>query len=271
MIKITEQEFQKLSKFIKENYGINLKEEKKSLVTGRLGNTLIKMGFKSFDKYYEYIVSDTTGKAISDLINKISTNHTFFMREAAHFNFLKQFVLPYLKTTVRDYDIRIWSAGCSSGQEPYTLAMIIDEFFGTEKSKWNTDILATDISSQALEKAKQAIYTKEEIEPLPQNWNKKYFKLCNIEHYCVTDEIKKQLIIRKFNLMDKNFPFRKKFHVIFCRNVMIYFDVQTKLELVEKFYHNIEVGGYLFIGHSESLGKNNKGFRYIQPAIYRKE
>jgi len=115
------------------------------------------MGFNNFSEYYNYLITDKTGNALVTLFDKITTNHTFFMREADHFYYFKNEVLPYLKNTVRDRDLRIWSAGCSSGEEPYTLAMIIDEFFGDEKKKWDRKILATDISTRALKKAVEGI------------------------------------------------------------------------------------------------------------------
>lgn len=270
MITITEEEFRWLSAYIKANYGINLKKEKEMLVTGRLQNVLIENGFKSFTDYYQYIRSDKTGKAVNTLINKITTNHTFFMREADHFYYFRDYVLPYLSKAVRDKDLRIWSAGCSSGEEPYTLAMLMEEYFGNEKVWWDTKILATDLSTKVLGKAIRGSYKKETLDALPPYWRLNYFEKLDNENSEVIDKIKKEVIFRKFNLMEENFPFKKKFHVIFCRNVMIYFDEETKTELVNKFYDYMEHGGYLFIGHSESLVCGEAKFRYLMPAVYRK-
>ncbi len=268
---ITDTEFKKLASYIKENYGINLKEEKLSLVTGRLHNILIQKNLNSFSEYYDYVVSDKTGNAATALINKITTNHTFFMREADHFHYFKEKVLPWLKSTVKDRDLRIWSAGCSTGEEPYTLAMIIDEFFGKEKIWWDTKILATDISNRVLEEAAKGIYSNEDIASLPSSWKLSYFKKLGNEEFLIADRIRNEVIYRKLNLMDEVFPFKRKFHVIFCRNVMIYFDNKTKRELVDKFYDLTEYGGYLFIGHSESLNREETKYKYIMPAVYRKE
>jgi chemotaxis protein methyltransferase CheR len=270
MITITDKEFQQLAAFIKENYGIHLKDEKKTLVMGRLHNVLAGKGFLNFSNYYHYLVTDKSGEAISTLMNKISTNHTFFMREADHFHYFKDHVLPYLAETVRNKDLRIWSAGCSSGEEPYTLAMLIDEYFGMEKSRWDAKILATDISSRVLEEAAKGIYHNEEISTLPAGMRLSYFKRYDNDHAEIIDKIKKEVIFRRFNLMEQNFPFKRKFHVIFCRNVMIYFDNQTKRELVGKFYNYLENGGYLFIGHSESISRGETKLKYVLPAIYRK-
>lgn len=271
MITITPKEFKQLADYIKVNYGIRLKEEKETLVTGRLYNVLIENNFNNFSDYYDYVISDRTGNAVNTLINKITTNHTFFMREAEHFFYFRDKVLPYLKNVVREKDMRIWSAGCSTGEEPYTLAMITDEFFGKEKMWWDTKILATDISSQVLDTAIKGIYSNESIANVPGSWKLNYFKKYDNENSVLIDKIKNEVIYRKFNLMDTIFPFKRKFHVIFCRNVMIYFDAKTKMELVNKFYDMTEYGGYLFIGHSESLIREETKYRYIMPAVYRKE
>jgi len=270
MITITEKEFAQLSGYIKGNYGINLKEEKKMLVIGRLHNELAEHNFESFSQYYQYIISDKSGRAVSTLVNKITTNHTYFMRENNHFDYLRERILPYLKDTVKDRDLRIWSAGCSSGEEAYTIAMILNDFFQREKLWWDKKLLATDISDKVLDIARKGVYHKDQIAPLPDKWKNDYIKKYNEESFIFLDKIKNEIIYRKFNLMENVFPFKKKFHVIFCRNVMIYFDNNTKRELVRKFYDNMDCGGYLFIGHSESLNGENMGFKYVMPSVYRK-
>jgi chemotaxis protein methyltransferase CheR len=271
MITITIDEFKILADYIRANYGINLKQEKQALVTGRLHNVLLENNFKNFSEYYDYIVSDKTGTAASILVERITTNHTYFMREPDHFSYLKNKVLPYLQYAVKDNDIRIWSAGCSSGEEPYTIAMIMDDFFGREKPCWDTKVLATDISGKVLEEAQKGVYSNEEISVLPSQWKLSYFKKLDNEKCRISDRMRNEVIYRKLNLMDNIFPFKKKFHVIFCRNVMIYFDSQTKWQLVNKFYDLTENGGYLFIGHSESLDREQTKYKYIMPAVYRKE
>lgn len=271
MVDITDKEFKQLAEFIEKNYGIHLKDEKKTLVSGRLHNVLIEQNFNNFTDYFEYVVSDKTNQAVTTLLNKITTNHTHFMREAAHFNFFRDQILPKLKTTIKDRDLRIWSAGCSTGEEPYTLTMIINDFFGNEKVWWDTHLLATDISERALSKAKTGQYLNEQLTVLPSIWKTQYFKKFDEESSQITDKIRNEVIFRRFNLMDQVFPFKRKFHVIFCRNVMIYFDSKTKEELVKKFYDHLEPGGYLFIGHSESLSRETTKFKYVLPAIYRKD
>lgn len=269
MIGITDRDFKELIAYIKSNYGINL-SQKKNLIEGRLSNLLLGKGFDNFSDYLQYVFADTTKMEITSLVNKITTNHTFFMRETDHFTYFEQEVLPYLHAGSKDKDLRIWSAGCSTGEEPYTLAMIIADYFGREKMFWDAKVLATDISVKALETGEKGIYSLESIETLPSHWKSNYFKKVNKENYQISDEMKQEVIFRIFNLMDERFPFKQKFHVIFCRNVMIYFDHATKMRLIEKFYEMTESGGYLFIGHSESIGRDETLYNYVMPAVYRK-
>lgn len=271
MVSITDKEFRQLADYIKSNYGIHLKEDKQSLITGRLHLVLQQMNFNSFTEYFNYVVSNRTGDAVITLIDKITTNHTFFMRENKHFLFLKDKVLPDLAKQVKDKDLRIWSAGCSSGEEPYTIAMLIDEFFGAQKMFWDTKVLATDISSRVLDMAVRGVYPNESVASLPPHWKLNYLNAFSKDKSVIADKIRNEIIFRKLNLMEETFPFKRKFHVIFCRNVMIYFDAQTKMELVHKFYEVTEPGGYLFIGHSESLDRDKTKYKYIMPSVYRKE
>lgn len=271
MQRITSNEYRELAEYIKQNYGINLGLHKQALVTGRLHHELEKYKLKTFSEYYKLILSDKSGEIVRALISRITTNHTYFMREADHFDFFREAVMPYLRATIKDRDLRIWSAGCSSGEEPYTLAMIMKDFFKAEKGAWDTKILATDISDKVLDKARAGIYSNAAMDNISPYWKNNYFREYDKGQKVIIDEIKREVVFRKFNLMDKVFPFKKKFNVIFCRNVMIYFDEYTKNQLVNKFYDWLEVGGYLFIGHSESLNRNASQFKYIKPAIYKKE
>ncbi len=271
MLTITEKEFTQLASYIKQNFGIHLPAHKKTLVVGRLQNFLIQENIQSFSAYYDKIIMDKTGTAASTLISLISTNHTFFLREADHFNYFKDCVLPYLTQVVKDRDLRIWSAGCSSGEEAYTIAMYLDEYFGVNKTQWDTKILATDISPKVLDMAQNGVYSNESLVSLPKHWRLKYFERLDDETSRVVARIREEAIFRKFNLITPTFPFKKKFHVIFCRNVMIYFDAATKHSLINSFYNSLVAGGYLFIGHSESINRENSRFKYIKPAVYRKE
>ncbi|WP_371375822.1 protein-glutamate O-methyltransferase CheR [Sporomusa aerivorans] len=271
MLQITTEEFDKLAQYIYRYCGIKLGQGKKTLILGRLGNKLKKNGFTSFSDYYDYVVADRTGGETAALIDAITTNHTYFMREAEHFEYFVKVVLPFLTKTLREKDIRIWSAGCSTGNEPYTLAMMIDEYFGVQKVNWDARLLATDISEQALAIARRGLYGPKEIALLPRRWLMPYFTKLPNGSYCLQEKIKSEIIFRRFNLMEERFPFKKKFHCIFCRNVMIYFDRKTRENLVRKFYEATADNGYLFISHSESLDRDTAQYTYIRPGIYRKE
>ena len=191
------------------------------------------------------------------------------MRESEHFDFLTKQVLPYLEANRPSKVLRIWSAGCSAGQEAYTVAMAIDEYFGTRKAGWDTSILATDISMNVLSRAKAAVYPAADIKDISPQWRSKYFVQKGADQFQVCDKIRKEVIFRPFNLMDP-IPFKNPFDLILCRNVMIYFDMETKEKLVERFYNHTVSGGYLFIGHSEGINRSATRFQYIKPAIYRK-
>ncbi len=273
LIKITDNEFNLLRDFIYNKCGIVLSEQKKSLVEGRLQKLLKDKGFTNFKQYYEYVAGDLSGNAIGDLINNITTNHTFFNRENQHFDFLFKTALPEIIKNLKERkinDLRIWSAGCSSGEEPYTIMTMMLDFFGSDYSLWDAGILATDISEKVLTIAKTGVYSDEKINDLPAFLKQKYFKKLPNNYWKVIDNVKNEIKFAKFNLMNPQFVFKKKFHIIFCRNVMIYFDQKTREELISKFYSVMEDGGYFFIGHSESLGRDTQ-FKYIKPSVYKKE
>jgi chemotaxis protein methyltransferase CheR len=219
------------------------------------------------------VLNDKTGEGINTLINRISTNHTYFYREKVHLEFFSRKVLPDLERTLSlqgEKNIRILSCGCASGEEAYVLAMLLLEFFGLEKDKWKLGILGVDISAEALNKANQGIYSKGNISRLPVSLKHKYFKILDKVNAKIKDELKEVVLFRRMNLMNSIFPFKRRFHTIFCRNVMIYFDQTTREVLINKFYRVMEPGAYLFVGLSESLGRTNHNFRYIQPGVYRK-
>ena len=269
MVEIKDKEFLKMVEYVKDNFGINL-IHKRTLIESRLGNMLVQRGFKNYSDYFDFVISDKSGVEVTEMLNRLTTNLTYFMREEKHFEFFKTSVLPYIESKVHDRDLRVWSAGCSTGEEPYTLEMILADYFKDGKSGWDTKVLATDISKRVLDIAKKGVYKGESIQNIPTSWKINYFNRLDGNNYEVSQKIKKELVFAQFNLMDSTFPFRKKFHVIFCRNVMIYFDTKTKNELVQKFYDYIEDGGYLFIGHSESIDRNYSNFKYVIPAVYRK-
>lgn len=273
IIQITDAEFKRIAKLVYTQFGINLTDKKKALVRGRLNKLIKGQGFSSFDEYFDYVLDDTTGKSLISLIDKISTNHSYFFRENDHFNFLleqgfPEFVQKYENTP--DGDLRIWSAGCAAGEEPYTLAILLYEYFGPRIYQGKPVILATDISLTALELAMEGVYVHERVKTVPKNLSDKYLRPEGKEKMAVTDNVKKMVLFKRLNFMRDSFPFKKKFHFIFCRNVMIYFDTETKLDLVAKFHRYLHDDGYLFIGHSETLGRGNELFKYVRPALYKK-
>ena len=269
MKELTEKEFVLIRDYIKDNFGINLGNEKKSLIYSRLRSVLQEKGFANFSQYFKYLINDKSGLAVIQFIDKITTNHTFFMRESEHFKYFEEVVLPHIEKTAKTKDLRLWCAGCSSGEEAYTLEMIANDYF-CNKPDWNTQILATDISENVLDKAIKGVYENDSVKILPQKWHKLYFKEYGNNKKIVVDEIKKNIIFRKFNLMSDVFPFKRPFQVIFCRNVMIYFNDETRDKLVEKYYNVLEPNGYLFIGHSESLSNTSSKYKYVMPAVYQK-
>ncbi len=266
---ITDTEFKRIVDYVKKRYGIDL-SQKRVLVTGRLENYILRNGYAGYHDYMESVENNPNGEEATNLINILTTNHTYFMRETVHFDFLKQTVLPQLKVSAKSHkDLRIWSAASSTGEEPYTIAMILMDYFGIDHSAWDTKVLATDISTRVLEYALRGVYLDEQIAPLPDKWKKRYFKAISDKEYQAKEELKREVIFRQFNLMSP-FPFKKKFHVIFLRNVMIYFQDATKYELLSKIYDSLEPGGYLFIGTTEGLDRNRIRFQFVQPSIYRK-
>lgn len=267
-IKITDSEFSRLIKFMHKTYGIDL-SRKRILIEGRLSNVLTQKGFTNYTDYLNFVFSDKSGKETVTLVNKLTTNHTYFLREPQHFEFMQKVFLPYIEKTVKDHDVRIWCAASSSGEEPYTIAMIIDDYFGSRKAGWDLRILATDISTNVLQKAKNAVYPAESIKNVPQRWREKYFIKNSDGTYTITDRIKKEVIFKQFNLMD-DIVYKKPFDLIFCRNVMIYFDAPTKDALVERFYDASKNGAYLFIGLAETISKSSR-YTFVQPAIYQKK
>ncbi len=267
---LTDDEFRRIAGYMKENYGIDL-SQKKVIINGRLENYVRSGGWKNYHEYMNAVESDKTGMQERMLVNFLTTNYTYFMREFEHFDFFRSEVLPWLKQKeAARKDLRIWCGAASSGEEPYMIAMVLAEFFGMEKSQWDTKVLATDISTKVLQKALAGVYTAEQLKSVPPQWKKRFFRsVAGGTQYQVTPELKQEVIFRQFNLMDP-FPFRKKMHTIFLRNVMIYFDEKTKRELVQKVYDTLEPGGYFFIGTTETIDRNSTPFQIIQPSIFRK-
>ncbi|KAF5067401.1 CheR family methyltransferase [Anaerotignum sp.] len=266
---LNENDFIRLYTFIQKKYGINL-SKKKQLIEGRLNSTLFSMGFNDFSDYVDFILTKSTEKDVEVLLNKLTTNYTYFMREKTHFDFFSHNILPTLVKNKKDKVLSVWSAGCSTGQEPYTLSILMKEFLGKDAPNWDTRILATDISQKVLLQAQKGLYPGDSLKDMPTEWVRKYFtRVANTDQYEVTPELKANVIYKTFNLMDP-IHFRIPFDVIFCRNVMIYFNQPTKDALVDRFYDSTNPGGYLIIGLSETINKHSTKYKYVMPAVYRK-
>jgi len=271
MLEINDKEFKQISELVYSRFGINLTEKKKALVRGRLNKLIVNLGYTSFTEYFDYVQEDKTGHRLLDMVDKISTNHSYFFRESDHFNYLAESVLPEIAVSTgrrRDDKFRIWCAGCANGQEAYTLAMVVKEFFGKNNSSLKPAILATDISISALETAVAGRYSEEGLSGIPAELKRRYFDMEKDGSGTAKKELKDLILFKRLNFMNETFPFKNKFDVIFCRNVMIYFDNETKETLVNKFHRYMLDRSWLFIGHSETLGRTNNNFRYIKPSTY---
>lgn len=269
---LSDRDFSRFCQLVHRHAGIHLTPQKKELVRARLLKILRQRGLTSFQDYYELLIGDSSGAELTCLLDTLSTNQTAFWREPMHFQFLVQEVLPaWPRNRRRPLQANLWSAGCSSGEEPYTLAIVMAATFpGEDLSR--VKIYASDLNTRVLAQAEQGIYPFARVAPLPSEWQRQFFQkgIRQRQGFVrVKPEVRRLVKFFHFNLMDP-FPFKEELDIIFCRNVMIYFERETQARLVEKFYRCLRPGGYFFIGHSESLCNHQHRFRYIKPTIYRK-
>lgn len=278
---ITQEEFEKIAKYVYEQVGIHLPVHKMNLVRSRLSKRLRIFGFKSFTQYYDYLVQDDeSGEELLMLTNEISTNVTSFFREPSQWEYLeKEIKTVFDKKDAKDKKIRVWSAACSSGQEPYTIAIFLLNSL-KNSHQWDIKILATDISEEILIKAQAGIYTQDDVKGLPKNMVSLYFTKEKISTktgddvvvFKIKDKIKDMIVFKKYNLVLASYDFIKDgtFDWIFCRNVMIYFDRVTKDNVVLNLVSKVKKNGHFLIGHSESLVTMNKTHIKLQaPSIYK--
>jgi len=261
-------EFELIRNLARERFGLDLRQGKEELVKARLGRLIRQGRFPSFRSYYEYVVSDRTGEALVSMIDALTTNYTSFRREPAHFEFLVQHLLPAWRNR---RSLRIWSAACASGEEPYTLACTLLEHLPPSSSP-EIHILATDISTRALSAAERGIYPAERLRDLPPVWLPRFFLRGHGSyegHMKVKPEVRRLIEFGRLNLIEP-FSHAEPFVLIFCRNVMIYFDRPVRQMVVERVTSWLEPGGYLFVGHAESLAGLKTGLEYVRPAVYRK-
>lgn len=263
MIKLTDEEFADFCYFINNKYGINL-SKKRILIEYRLMNVLPNYNVSSYGEYLSLLNSDKSGKMLEELINKITTNYTFFMREAIHFQFIEEQIISKANPNT---PFRIWVAGCSSGQECYTLAMYLEDYRRNGKILPPIRIIASDISTKALETAREATYPIDAIDKLPEKWKQNYCIIDpNGKTFKIKDIIKSQVTFVYHNLMS---PWKKnKFNLIMCRNVLIYFDESSRLKVYHYFAQSLCVNGYLILGHAEMVAQGNNDYQYLKSSIY---
>jgi len=270
---LTNAQFERISLFVKESCGINLHTGKRELVRARLSKRLRKLGMSSFGQYMDRVRQDRTGGELTLMLDAISTNLTSFFREPAHFDYLAEHVIaPAAKNAVRgNRQIRLWSAGCSTGEEPYSMAVTLCESI-PDLQHWDAKILATDLSTDVLARAAEGAYPKERLDTVPPLSRSKYFSSNGrgVDRHCrVNGSLRKLVHFARLNLMG-HWPMSGPFDAIFCRNVMIYFDKPTQGRLIGRFWDLLASGGTLFIGHSESLAGVQHRFQYVQPTVYAK-
>lgn len=275
MATIDTEEYEFIRRLVYERSRINLGSDKTELVSSRVAKRLRALRLTSFGDYCEYLRSPAGEDEMTDLLDVISTNVTDFFREAEHMRYLAESVLPEWSATQKsagNEPFRLWSAACSSGEEPYTLAIVMAEFFRNQSPReWR--ILASDISTRILGKAEQGIYRQERVK-LPQSeWLARYFQrgTGDFTGCCrVKPVLRERVTFRHQNLMEWPYPWSDRFHVVFCRNVMIYFDRPTQEQLIARLKEQLVPGGYLFVGHSESLVGIEHGMKCMRPSIYRR-
>jgi len=269
--KLSDAEFEKLSNFIYKGYGIKMPPVKKIMLQSRLQKRLKALKIYSFKDYVNYVFSKEGEEEIIHMMDVVSTNKTDFFREPAHFDFLKQTVLPgCIQNNIRN--LKVWSAGCSSGQEVYTLAIVISEFLEKNPS-FDFHILGTDISTQVLKKAYNAVYPEQDVAMIPLETKRKYMlksKDPKKKLIRIIPALRRKTSYKRLNFMDENYPINEKYDIIFCRNVLIYFDRDTQEKVINRLCRHLKPNGYFFLGHSESITNIEVPLQQVKPTIFRR-
>jgi chemotaxis protein methyltransferase CheR len=257
-------EFEEIRRLAHRAFGLDLKAGKEELVSARLRRLVQNGNFHSFREYCRHVLEDRTGESLGAMIDALATNHTAFLREPDHFQFLREQVLPPLALCD---GVEIWSAACSTGEEVWTLACVLNEALPSRRIQ----LAASDISGKALQVAARGVYPAERCQGLPATWLSRYFVPEGRPPgtYRVNSDVRRQASFQRINLIER-FSWPRPFAAIFCRNVMIYFDQQTQEQVVRKLADCLEPGGYLFVGHAESLSRVTHTLEYVRPAVYRK-
>ena len=276
-LQMSNKDFARLSEFIRSSCGIKLPPAKKTMLEGRLRKRLRALSLQSFGGYCEYLFSSKGAESeFMHMIDAVTTNKTDFFREPDHFDYLSDKVLPEL---VRLYGVgsrkrlNVWSAASSTGEEPYTLAMVLSEF-AREYAGFQFSILGTDISSQVLKKARLAVYEREKVSPIPLMLRAKYLLKSKDRDkglVRIIPELRASVEFKRLNLMEEDYGIDEPIGIVFCRNVLIYFDRPTQEKLVQRLSYHLMSGGYLFVGHSESLHGMDLPLVQTSTTIYRKQ
>jgi chemotaxis protein methyltransferase CheR len=267
---LSEADFAKLSKFIFTQYGIKMPPEKKIMLQSRLQKRLRALCIYSFKEYIDYVFGGNNNDEVIHMMDVVSTNKTDFYREPAHFEYLRNNLLPIIFESKRN--IKVWSAGCSSGPEVYTLAIELSEF-AAKNPGFDFSILGTDISTLMLKKAYSGIYPEEMVEVIPLELKRKYLlKSKDKEKKLVriNEQLRRKAKFQRLNFMDEHYPVNEQYDIIFCRNVLIYFDRETQEKVINKLCNFLKTGGIFFLGHSESITNINVPLKQIKPTVYSK-
>jgi chemotaxis protein methyltransferase CheR len=267
---LTPADFQKISRLAQEHFGLSLPRGKEGLVAARLSKAIRDGGYGSFGDYYRHVREDSTGEALIQLIDSLTTNFTSFLREPAHFEFLKQVLRDEFSGLA---SVRVWSAGCSSGEEPYSIAMTLLDLSARPDFPWsgNFRLLATDISTRVLARAQQGIYPAARFKGIPDRWRRSFLLKGKGRYdgsFRLKPAVATSIEFARLNLVEP-FPSRS-FHFIFCRNVLMYFEKATQQDIVQRLARCVEPGGYMLVGHSETLHSIDHCLQYVCPAVYRR-
>ena len=271
--KISDKEFNILSDFIYKNFGIKMPSAKRVMLQSRLHKRLRSLSMADFGEYIDYLFSSEGKKTeVTEMMNVVSTNKTDFFRESAHFEFIENYILPKFATERPNQQIKIWSAGCSSGEEVYTICMTLEDFkrFNT---KMNFHVFGTDISTEMLKKAKSAIYNYDRTTGISNDRKKRYLLISkdrSTNLVKVIPNIRNKVSFSRLNFMDKHYNVDSGFDIIFCRNVLIYFDRETQEKVINRLCQKLDTGGFFFLGHSESVTGLNVPLKQLKPTVFQK-
>jgi chemotaxis protein methyltransferase CheR len=273
-IQMADEDFHRLSTFIYNELGIKMPIVKKVMLQSRLQKRLSELKISSFKEYVDFVFSrEGQEQEMIKMIDLVTTNKTDFFREPTHFDFLKETALPEIVSENKDTGtIKIWSAGCSSGEEPYTLAIVLAEFM-SKHPRMDYEIFATDLSTKILESAMKAIYHEDRVKNIPFETKKKFFLKSSDpsnKTVRVIPELRSKVSFRRINFMDSQYAVDKSFDIVFCRNVLIYFDMETQQQVITKLSSRLKTNGFFFLGHSESITNMKVPLRQIKPTIFRK-